>query len=78
MDNLLINSNQMRMARMPFSDDPFDENQNIGMAHENLFILSGADVTTVYIDSRVLTQREITECTHIVIMDYMSWCPQSV
>ena len=66
MDHLLINPNQIWMAGILVSDDTFDDNQNLGITHEKLFIPFVNDATTLYFDSRVPTKREITECTHIV------------
>ena len=38
MDHLLINPNQIRMEGIPVSDDPFDENKNVGIDHKNVFM----------------------------------------
>ena len=56
MDHLLINPNQIWMAGIPVSNDPFDENQNIGISHENMFIPFGTYGKTLYFYSRVPTQ----------------------
>ena len=65
MDHWLINPNQIWMMEMLVFDDPFDENQKIGIAHKKVFIPFKTDGTTLYFDSRVPKQRDITECTHI-------------
>ena len=41
------------MAGISFLDDPFDDNQKIGIAHEKVFIHFNTDGTAVYFDSRV-------------------------
>ena len=38
MDHFTINPNQIRMAGIPVSDDPFEENKNLGITNENVFI----------------------------------------
>ena len=78
MDHSLINPNYIFMAGISFLDDPFDDNQKIGIAHEKVFIHFITDGTAVYFDSRVPTQREITECTHIVTTGDKEWDPRSV
>ena len=65
MDHSLINPNYIHMAVITVSDCPFDEIQKIDIAHEKVFIHFVTDGTTVYLDSRIPTQREIIECTHI-------------
>ena len=52
---------------IPLLDDPFDNNQNLGIAYEKVFTPFGTDEKTVYFDSIVQTQREIAECTQIVM-----------
>ena len=52
---------------MPVSDDPFDENLKLGISHKKVFIPFKTDGTKAYFDSRVLTQCDITECTHIIM-----------
>ena len=53
------------------SDDLFDYNWKLGIAHKNLFIPFKTDGTIVYFDPIVPTQREITECTNIIMTDEM-------
>ena len=67
MNHLLINPNQIRMAGIPVSDDPFEENKNIGINNENVFIPLSTYGKTVYFYLRVPIQHEITDCTHIVM-----------
>ena len=69
MDHSLINKNQIKMTGMPVSDNPFDKIWNLGIAHKKVFITFNTDITTVYIESRVPIQRDITECTHIIMTD---------
>ena len=71
-----INPNQIRMAGIPVSDNPFYDNQKIDITHEKLFIPFGTYGMTVYFDSRVSTQKEITECTHIFMASDTEWDPQ--
>ena len=78
MDHSLINPNQIRTTGIPVSDDPFDTTRKLGIAHDKVFIPFSTDGTTVYFDTRVPTQREITECTHIVMTGDTEWDPQSV
>ncbi len=78
MDHLLINPNQIRMTGTPVSDDPFDATRKLGIAHEKVFIPFSTDGTTVYFDTRVPTQREMTECTRIVMTGDTEWDPLSV
>ena len=59
MDHSLLNPNQIQMAVMPISDDPFDENRKLGIAHKRVLIPFKTDRTTVYFDSRFPTQSEI-------------------
>ena len=53
------------------SDDLFDDNWKLGISHKNLFIPFKTDGTIVYFDPIVTTQREITECTNIIMTDEM-------
>ena len=39
--HLLINPNQIGMVGIPISDDTFEENQKLGIAHEKSFIPFG-------------------------------------
>ena len=43
-----------------------------------MFILFNTDETTVYFDSRVPTQHEITEFTNNIMTGEMEWDPQVV
>ena len=64
------------MTVIPVSDDPFDENRNLGIDHKKVFIPFGTDEITVYFDSRVPTQHDIKGCTKIVMTNDMDWDPQ--
>ena len=68
MDHSLINPNQIRMSGITVSDDTFDENIKLGIAHEKVFVPFSTDGTTVYFSSMVPTQREIMECNHSVVI----------
>ena len=48
MDHSLINQNQIRMAVIPVSDDPFYDNLKLVIAHEKVFVPFGTDGTTVF------------------------------
>ena len=78
MDQSLINQTNICMAGISVSDDPFDENRKLGIVHEKVFILFDTDGKIVYFDSRVTTQREIAECTHIFMTGDTEWHHQSV
>ena len=67
MDHSLINPNQIKMTLTPVFYDPFDENRKFGIPHKKLFITFNTDGTKVYFDSRFPTQRNIMECTHIIM-----------
>ena len=56
----MYNPNKIRMAGILVSDDQFDENWKLGIAHKKVFIHFKTDGTTIYFDSRFPTQREIT------------------
>ena len=56
------------MIGITVSDDPFDDDRKLGISHKKVFIPFKTDGTTVYFDSRVPTQRDITEFTHIIMM----------
>ena len=73
MDHSLIFENQIQMTLMPVSSDLFDENWNLVIDQKKVFIPFRNYGTTVYFDSRVPNQREITECTHIIIMGETEW-----
>ena len=52
---------------MSVSDDLFDENWKLGIAHKKVVIPLNTDETTVDFDSRVPTQHNIMEYTHIIM-----------
>ena len=60
---------------MSVSDYMFDDNQKLGISHKKVFIPFKTDGTTVHFSSRVMTQREIMEWTHIIMTDEMEWDP---
>ena len=68
MDHSLINPNQIKITVMQVFDDLFDNNRKLGISHKQVFITFITDRTIVFFDSRVPTQREITECTQIIMM----------
>ena len=63
----LISPNQIKITVIPFSDDMFDDNLKLGITHKKVFIPFNTDGAKVYFYSRVPTQHEIMECTHIII-----------
>ena len=63
----LMKPNQLRMTRIPVSDDLLYDNWKLGNSHKKVFITFKTYRTTVYFDSRVLTQHDITKCTHIIV-----------
>ena len=50
MDHSLMNPNQIQMAGMETSDDPFDENWKLSISNKRMSSLLKADRTTVYFD----------------------------
>ena len=66
------------MMGMSVSYDPFDENRKLVISQEKVLITFKTEVTTVYFDSRVPMQREITECTHIIRTGEMEWDPRLI
>ena len=66
-----MNPNQIFMMGVSVYDDPFDENRKLVIAKKKVFITLRTDVITLYFCSRVPTQREIMECTHIIMMGKM-------
>ena len=66
------------MTGMPVSGGLFDENRKFGISHKKDFIPFKSYGTTVYFDSIVPTQREITEYTHSIMTVETEWGPQSV
>ena len=73
-----MNPNQIKMTRMPVSDDLFYDNQKLSISQKEVFIPFKTDGTTVYFNSRAPTQREIIECTRIIITGETEWDTQSV
>ena len=67
MDHSLINPNKIPIMVSPVSDEPFDENQNLGVAKKKVLIPFKTNITTVYFYSRVPTRREIMECNHNIM-----------
>ena len=55
MDSSIINTNQIGMTGIPFSDDYYDDNWKLGISHKNVLIPFRTGGTTVYFDSRVPT-----------------------
>ena len=78
MDSSIINTNQIGMTGIPFSDDYYDDNWKLGISHKKMIISLKTDRTTVYFDSRVPTQREIIKSTIIIITSETEWNPQLV
>ena len=78
MDHSLINTNQIQMMGMSFSDDSFDENLKLGIGHKKVFIPFNNNKTTLYFDSIVPTQHDIMEFTNIIMTVETEWEPQSV
>ena len=78
MEHSLINPNQIQMTVMPVSDYPFDDNQKLGISHRKVFVPFNTDGTAVYFGLIFLTQRDITECYHIIMTIEMEWDPPSV
>ena len=48
MDQSLINQTNICMAGISFSDDPFDQNQKLGISHKNVFIPFFTNGTTYF------------------------------
>ena len=71
MDHSLTNSNQMQMTGMLVSDEQFDYNRKLGIAHKRVSIPFKTGVTKIYFDSIVPTQCEITECAHVIMTGEM-------
>ena len=78
MNHSLVNPNKILITGMSFSDDPFDENWELGISHEKVSIPFKTDRGKVYFDSIVPTQRDITECSHIIMTGKMKWGPRLV
>ena len=66
------------MVGIHVSNDNFDDNLNLGIAHEKVFIPFSNDGKTVYFDSRVPTQPETTKCSEFFMTSDTEWNPPSV
>ena len=77
MDHSLIIPNKIQVTGMTVSDDQFDDKRMLDIAPQKVLIPFNNDRTTVYADSSIQNQHDITECTNIIITGEMEWGPKS-
>ena len=78
MDHSLMNPNQIRASGIPVSDNPFDEDRDFGIHHEDLFIPFRTKGTRVYIETHCPTDEELAICPKIEMTSSNTWDPESV
>ena len=76
MSHSLINPNQIRAFDIPVDDNPFTNNGNFGISHDEAFIPFDVDGTVVYFESRSPTDRELDDGElPVMLMTASHWDP---
>ena len=79
MDHSLINPNQNRHFGIPVSDNPYDEDKELGIDHETAFIPFMTDGSTIFFDTYVPTDDELDTCPYIELTDgEIEWDPYHI
>ena len=77
--NSLLNPNQMRFYGHRVSDDITDKNRRFGIEADNmLYIPFDMKGTVISFDSHVLTDQELQDCRHVMMMSDEQWNPATV
>ena len=80
MPHLLMNPNQTRVHGFSVCNDPFDPNRSLGIidTDSGMLIPLKLSGSTAYLESRVLTALELSECNHIVLTSDAKWDPSNI
>ena len=78
LDGSLINPNQVRDFGIELHDNAFDEGRPFGIQTEGITIPFRSQGATIFVQTRVPTDEEVTNCTGIQLTSERPWDPQNV
>jgi hypothetical protein len=79
LNHSLLNPNQIRYFGLKVQDNPFDATPlHILDPASNVSVALSTQGTTLYANSRVPTQQELSQCQHIVLTSPNPWNPSTV
>jgi hypothetical protein len=80
MPHSLMNPNQMRVHGFYVCNDPFAPNRSLGIVDTDSGMLIPLKMSgsTAYLESRVPTALELSECNHIVLTSDAEWHPSNI
>jgi len=75
-----MNPNQTRVHGFSVYNDPFDPNRSLGIVDTDSGMLIPLKMSgsTAYLESRVRTALELSECNHIVLTSDAEWDPSDI
>ena len=78
MDHSLINPNQIRHNGTPVCDNPFDNNNVLGIDHPDVFIPFVTQGAAIFFESYVPSDEDLIECPRIELTSNTEWNPKTV
>jgi hypothetical protein len=79
MDHSLINPNQLRHYGIQVQDNPYDSVQmHLATEAGGFYFPLQSQGTTIFLDTRTPTERELHECPHVQMTSTSPWDPHAV
>ena len=79
MDHSLINPNQLRHYGIQVQDNPYDRVQmHLATEAGEFYFPLQSQGTTIFLDTRTPTERELHECPHVQMTSKSPWDPHAV